>query len=277
MQIVFQNPYASLNPRFSVGQTLTERCASTRSARTKRSGASSAAGLLEKVGLPREALFKYPHEFSGGQRQRIAIARALSAAARAPDPATRRCRARRVGPGAAIEPAADLQDEYRMSYLFISHDLAVVEVDGRRGDGDEGRRGRGAGAPREIYADPEHPYTKRFSLRSADETACSAWIRSRQLLAAPRLFAVRRHQVPGGLRALRVGQSRAPKGGDLELVPPLRITNFDKFNPFTLKGTAPPGLGALVFEALLTGTMDEPTTPTAARRGHRRGRGQDCR
>ena len=52
----------------------------------------------------------------------------------------------------------------------------------------------------------------------------------------------------------------APKGGDLQLVPPLRNTNFDKFNPFTLKGTAPPGLGALVFETLLTATMDEPTT-----------------
>jgi microcin C transport system substrate-binding protein len=52
----------------------------------------------------------------------------------------------------------------------------------------------------------------------------------------------------------------APKGGELELAPPLRITNFDKFNPFTLKGTAPPGLGSLVFETLLTGTFDEPTT-----------------
>jgi microcin C transport system substrate-binding protein len=52
----------------------------------------------------------------------------------------------------------------------------------------------------------------------------------------------------------------APKGGDLQLVPPLRITNFDKFNPFTLKGTAPPGLSPLVFETLLTGTMDEPNT-----------------
>jgi microcin C transport system substrate-binding protein len=52
----------------------------------------------------------------------------------------------------------------------------------------------------------------------------------------------------------------APKGGELDLAPPLRITNFDKFNPFTLKGTAPPGLGALVFESLMTGTMDEPTT-----------------
>ncbi len=52
----------------------------------------------------------------------------------------------------------------------------------------------------------------------------------------------------------------APKGGEIELVPPLRITTFDKYNPFTLKGTAPPGLSALIFEGLLTGTMDEPTT-----------------
>ena len=52
----------------------------------------------------------------------------------------------------------------------------------------------------------------------------------------------------------------APKGGDLDLVPPLRITNYDKYNPFTLKGTAPPGLSSLIFETLLTGTLDEPTT-----------------
>jgi len=65
---------------------------------------------------------------------------------------------------------------------------------------------------------------------------------------------------PPGFRHFEWVNPNAPKGGDLELVPPLRITNFDKFNPFTLKGTSPPGLGALVFESLLTGTMDEPTT-----------------
>jgi microcin C transport system substrate-binding protein len=65
---------------------------------------------------------------------------------------------------------------------------------------------------------------------------------------------------PPGFARFEWVNPNAPKGGDLELVPPLRITNFDKYNPFTLKGTAPPGLGALVFESLLTGTMDEPTT-----------------
>lgn len=65
---------------------------------------------------------------------------------------------------------------------------------------------------------------------------------------------------PPGFPHFEWVEPAAPKGGHLELVPPLRITNFDKFNPFTLKGTAPPGLGGLVFETLLTGTMDEPTT-----------------
>ena len=65
---------------------------------------------------------------------------------------------------------------------------------------------------------------------------------------------------PPGFTHFEWTNPSAPKGGDIELVPPLRITTFDKYNPFTLKGTAPPGLGALVFESLLTGTMDEPTT-----------------
>lgn len=65
---------------------------------------------------------------------------------------------------------------------------------------------------------------------------------------------------PAGFAHFAWVNPAAPKGGDIELVPPLRITTFDKFNPFTLKGTAPPGLGALVFESLLTGTMDEPST-----------------
>jgi microcin C transport system substrate-binding protein len=65
---------------------------------------------------------------------------------------------------------------------------------------------------------------------------------------------------PAGFSHFEWVNPEAPKGGDIELVPPLRITNFDKYNPFTLKGTSPPGLTALVFESLLTGTMDEPTT-----------------
>src|SRR5688572_2577546 len=65
---------------------------------------------------------------------------------------------------------------------------------------------------------------------------------------------------PAGFAHFAWVNPNAPKGGDIELVAPTRVTNFDKFNPFILKGTAPPGLSALLFESLLTGTMDEPTT-----------------
>ncbi|HEV7822318.1 MAG TPA: ABC transporter substrate-binding protein, partial [Burkholderiales bacterium] len=65
---------------------------------------------------------------------------------------------------------------------------------------------------------------------------------------------------PAGFQNFEWVNANAPKGGELRLVPPTRSTNFDKYNPFTLKGTAPPGLSSLLFETLLTGTMDEPTT-----------------
>ena len=86
------------------------------------------------------------------------------------------------------------------------------------------------------------------------------------LLAAPAAWAAHAYaqfgdiKYPKGFSHFEWVNPSAPKGGDLSLVPPLRITNLDKLNPFTLKGTAPPGLGGLVFETLLTGTLDEPTT-----------------
>ncbi len=126
LQVVFQNPYASLNPRFTVAQTLTEPMlihgigagAADREARTR--------ALLDKVGLPESALQKYPHEFSGGQRQRIAIARCLTLnpevlvldeAVSALDVSVQ---------AQVLNLLKDLQDELGLSYIFISHDLAVV-------------------------------------------------------------------------------------------------------------------------------------------------------
>ena len=85
-------------------------------------------------------------------------------------------------------------------------------------------------------------------------------------LAAPAAWAAHAYaqfgdiKYPKGFANFEWVNPRAPKGGDLSLVPPLRITNLDKLNPFTLKGTSPPGMGGLVFETLLTGTLDEPTT-----------------
>jgi peptide/nickel transport system ATP-binding protein len=160
LQVVFQNPYASLNPRFSIGHTLTEpmRIHGLGGGEAERRGL--ALELLARVGLTGDALFKYPHEFSGGQRQRIAIARALTLR-----PELVICDEAVSALDVSIQAQLlnllqDLQDEYAMSYLFISHDLAVV-----RQMADEvmvmkdGEIVETAAAD-ELYAQPRHPYTR---------------------------------------------------------------------------------------------------------------------
>jgi peptide/nickel transport system ATP-binding protein len=126
LQIVFQNPYASLNPRFTIGQTLIEPMTIHTIGTAGADREKRARAMLDKVGLPQVAMVKYPHEFSGGQRQRIAIARCLT-----------------LGPEVLVLDEAvsaldvsvqaqvlnllrDLQDELGLAYVFISHDLAVV-------------------------------------------------------------------------------------------------------------------------------------------------------
>jgi len=126
IQIVFQNPYASLNPRFTVGQTLVEPLAIHRIGASNAEREQRARSLLEKVGLDGSAFGKYPHEFSGGQRQRIAIARALTL-----DPEVlvldEAVSALDVSVQAQVlNLLRDLQDELGLAYVFISHDLAVV-------------------------------------------------------------------------------------------------------------------------------------------------------
>jgi peptide/nickel transport system ATP-binding protein len=160
LQIVFQNPYASLNPRFTVGQILAEPMVIHRIGADEGARRSLSLELLARVGLPADALDKYPHEFSGGQRQRIAIARALTLrpellildeSVSALDVSVQ---------AQLLNLLQDLQDEYGMSYLFISHDLAVVrymsdEVIVMK-DGEIVE----AGAADEIFARPRHPYTQ---------------------------------------------------------------------------------------------------------------------
>ena len=160
VQIVFQNPYASLNPRFSIGATLTEPMRLHGIGADEAERRALATELLRKVGLPQSALLRYPHQFSGGQRQRIAIARALSLA-----PELLICDEAVSALDVSIQAQLlnllrDLQDETAMSYLFISHDLAVV-----KSMADEvmvmkdGEIVEHASAG-EIYSDPKHPYTR---------------------------------------------------------------------------------------------------------------------
>ncbi|MBX3643353.1 MAG: ABC transporter ATP-binding protein [Rubrivivax sp.] len=126
IQIVFQNPYAALNPRFSIRQTLLEPMALHGLGADGAEREERARGLLHKVGLEADALGKYPHEFSGGQRQRIAIARCLSLepevlvldeAVSALDVSVQ---------AQVLNLLRDLQDEFGLAYVFISHDLGVV-------------------------------------------------------------------------------------------------------------------------------------------------------
>jgi peptide/nickel transport system ATP-binding protein len=126
IQVVFQNPYASLNPRFTIGQTLIEPMAIHRIGDSTAAREEKARLLLGKVGLDGSAFGKYPHEFSGGQRQRIAIARALTLnpevlvldeAVSALDVSVQ---------AQVLNLLKDLQDEFGLAYVFISHDLAVV-------------------------------------------------------------------------------------------------------------------------------------------------------
>lgn len=127
IQIIFQNPYASLNPRFTVGQILMEPMHIHQLGANNDERVALSYELLEKVGLPATAFHRYPHEFSGGQRQRIAIARCLTM-----KPDVLVCDESVSALDVSVQAQMlnllqDLQDEFGLSYLFISHDLAVVK------------------------------------------------------------------------------------------------------------------------------------------------------
>lgn len=181
MQIIFQDPYASLNPRMTVEKIIAEPLLTHKIYPTKEATRNRVLELMQEVGIPVEFLHRYPHQFSGGQRQRIGIARALAL-----QPRLIVCDEPVSALDVSIQSQVlnlldDLQEQYGLTYLFISHDLSVVRHISDRvcvmflGCICE------IGNTQDIYESPMHPYTK-FLLDSVPQPDPAMRDDSRELL-----------------------------------------------------------------------------------------------
>jgi peptide/nickel transport system ATP-binding protein len=162
MQIIFQNPFSSLDPRLKIGEAVMEPLLIHEAGGNSKGRRDRAAYLLERVGLNPDWMNRYPHEFSGGQRQRVAIARALAL-----NPKFIICDESVSALDVSVQAQVlnllkELQGEFGLTYIFISHDLSVVKFMSdrimvmNRGKIEE------IGSPESIYREPEKDYTRQL-------------------------------------------------------------------------------------------------------------------
>ncbi|MEH1848099.1 MAG: ABC transporter ATP-binding protein [Nostoc sp.] len=181
MQIVFQNPFSSLDPRMKVGDTVMEPLLIHSVGKTKQQRRQRVAELLERVGLSPDAINRYPHQFSGGQRQRICIARSLAL-----NPKFIICDESVSALDVSVQAQVlnllkELQEDFQLTYIFISHDLSVVKFMSDRILVMNSGQIVEQGTAESIYLEPKEEYTQK--LIAAIPTGSAERVRSRHLKA----------------------------------------------------------------------------------------------
>lgn len=162
VQLIFQDPYSSLNPRHTIGEAIMEPIRFHKLAKTEKEIKGKALALIKKVSLPAESFYRYPHEFSGGQRQRIAIARALAL-----DPKVIICDEMVSALDVSVQAQIlnllnELKADFGLTYIFISHDLSVVKYMSNRIIIMKSGEMVEYGDPDEVFSNPQTEYTKNL-------------------------------------------------------------------------------------------------------------------